>query len=80
MNALKTKAHNLIDALPDEKMDKVLVILEGLKDIIADNVPDHWDLQLIRKALEAEKTGEFISLDNVAKELGFDVDKLQNNH
>ena len=80
MNKLKTKAHNLIDALPDDKMEKVLIILEGLKDIITENIPDHWDLQLIREALEAEKNGEFVSLDNVTKELGFDVDKLQNNH
>ena len=80
MNALKIKAHNLIDALPDDKMAKVLVILEGVKDIIADDIPDQWDLQLIKEAHEAEKNGEFVSLDDVAKELGFDVDKLQGNH
>lgn len=80
MSVLKTKAHNLIDALPEDKMEKVLLILEGLKDIITDNIPDQWDLQLVKEALEAEKNGEFVSLDNVAKELGFDVDKLQNNH
>jgi len=80
MNALKIKAHSLIDALPDDKMEKVLVILEGVKNIIADNIPDQWDLQLIKEAQEAEKNGEFVSMDDVAKELGFDVNKLQNNH
>lgn len=80
MNALKIKAHDLIDALPDDKMEKVLVILEGVKDIITDDTPDQWDLQLIKEAQEAEKDGEFVSLDDVAKELGFDVNKLQNNH
>jgi len=80
MNALKTKAHNLIDVLPDEKMEKVLVILEGLKDIIIDDFPDEWDFKLIKAAEEAEKSGEFVSLDDVTKELGFDVDKLQSNN
>lgn len=80
MNALKLKAHQLIDALPDEKMAKVLTILENVKDIINDDLPDEWDIQLIKEAREAEKNGEFVSLDDVAKELGFDVGKLQDNH
>ena len=80
MNALKIKAHSLIDALPDDKMEKVLIILEGVKDIIADDIPDQWDLQLVKEAQAAEKNGEFVSLDDVAKELGIDVDKLQNSH
>ena len=80
MNAFKIKAHELIDALPDDKMAKVLIILENVKDIINDDLPDEWDLQLIREAQEAEKNGEFVSLDDVAKELGFDAGKLQGNH
>lgn len=80
MSSLKNKAHNLIDALPDDKMEKVLIILEGVKAIIADDVPDQWDLQLIKEAMEVEKNAEYVSLDDFAKELGFDVRKIQNNH
>lgn len=80
MNTLKIKAHELIDALPDDKMAKVLTILENVKDIINDDLLDEWDLQLVKEAKVAEEQGEFITLDDVAKELGFDTDKLQNNH
>jgi DNA helicase IV len=80
MNALKIKAHELIDALPDDKIAKVLIILENVKDIINDALPDEWDLQLIKEAQEAEENGEFVSLDDVAKELGFNAGKLQGNH
>lgn len=77
MNTLKIKAHELIDALPDNKIAKVLFILENIKGIINDDLPDEWDSQLIKEALEAEKNGEFVSLDDVARELGFDTGKLQ---
>ncbi|NLW48231.1 MAG: hypothetical protein GXY86_12980 [Firmicutes bacterium] len=80
MNTLKIKAHELIDALPDDKMVKVLTILENVKDIINDDLPDEWDIQLANEAKVAEEQGEFITLDDVAKELGFDTDKLRNNH
>ena len=76
MNVLKIKAHELIDTLPDDKMAKVLIILENVKSIINDDLPDEWDLQLVKEALEAEKNGEFVLLDDVAKELGFDAGKL----
>lgn len=65
---------------PNDKMAKVLIILENVKDIINDDLPDEWDLQLVKEAQEAEKSGEFVSLDDVARELGFDVGKLQGNH
>jgi len=45
----------LINTLPDGKMKKVLISLEGLKDIITDNLPDQWDLKLIEEAIVAEK-------------------------
>lgn len=75
MNSFKIKAHELIDALPDDKMAKVLIILENVKDI-NDDFPDEWDLQLIKEAQEAEENGEFVSLDDVAKGLGFDTGQI----
>lgn len=80
MNTLKIKAHELIDALPDDKMSKVLTILENVKDIINDDLPDEWDMQLVKEAKVAEEQGEFITLDDAVKELGFEPDKLQNNN
>ena len=53
INNLKEKAHKLIDSVPDEKMAQVIVILEGIKSIINDEV-DEWDLrELIKEAQEA---------------------------
>lgn len=79
MNALKAKAHNLIDALPDEKMSKVLIILEGVKDIIDDDAPDEWDLQLVKEAQAALKNGEFIPFEEVLREAGLNGKDLQDN-
>jgi hypothetical protein len=80
MNASKAKAHQLIDALPDEKMSKVLIILEGVKDIIIeDEEPDEWDLQLVKEAQEALKNGEFIPFEEVLKEAGLNEKDLQDN-
>jgi hypothetical protein len=73
MNKSKIKAYNLIDTLPDDKMEKVLAILEDLKDIITDNAPDKWDLELLKEAQVNKKNGDFSSLDDLTKELGFDA-------
>lgn len=79
MNALKAKAHQLIDALPDEKMSKVLIILEGVQDIIIDDEgPDEWDLQLLKEAQEALRNGEFVPFEEVLKEAGLNEENTDN--
>jgi hypothetical protein len=78
MNDLKEKAHKLIDSVPDEKIAQVMVILEGIKSIIDDEV-DEWDLQLIKEAQEALKEGDFIPFEDVLKEAGLSAKDIQNS-
>ena len=78
MNDLKEKAHKLIDSVPDEKIAQVIVILEGIKSIIDDEV-DEWDLQLIKEAQEALKEGDFIPFEDVLKEAGLSAKNLHNS-
>jgi hypothetical protein len=75
MNNLKEKAHKLIDSVPDEKIAQVVVILEGIKSII-DNEVDEWDLQLVREAQEALKEGDFIPFEDVLREAGLSAKNL----
>ena len=75
MNELKEKAHKLIDSVPDNKMAQVVVILEGIKSIIDDEV-DAWDLQLIKEAQESLRDGDFIPFEDVLKEAGLSAKDL----
>jgi hypothetical protein len=75
MNNLKQKAHKLIDSVPDEKIAQVIVILEGIKSIIDDEV-DEWDLELIKEAQESLKDGDFIPFEDVLKEAGLSAKNL----
>jgi hypothetical protein len=75
MNELKEKAHKLIDSVPDEKMAQVVIILEGIKSIIDDEV-DAWDLQLIKEARQALKDADFVPFEDVLKEAGLSVKDL----
>lgn len=78
MNELKEKAHKLIDSVPDEKIAQVIIILEGIKSIIDDEL-DEWDLQLVKEAQEALKDGDFIPFEDVLKEAGLSAKDLQNS-
>ena len=78
MNDLKGKAHKLIDSVPDEKIAQVIIILEGIKSIIDDEL-DEWDLQLIKEAQEALKGGNFIPFEDVLREAGLSAKDLQNS-
>jgi hypothetical protein len=75
MNNLKEKAHKLIDSVPDEKIAQVIVILEGIKSIIDDEV-DEWDLELVKEAQEALKEGNFVPFEDVLKEAGLSAKDL----
>lgn len=78
MNDLKEKAHKLIDSVPDEKIAQVIVILEGIKSIIDDEVDD-WDLELIKEAQQALKEGDFIPFEDVLREAGLSAKDLPNS-
>lgn len=71
---MKVKAHAIIDAFPEDKMAKVLTILENVKDLINDDPAEEWDIQLIKEAME-EENGEGVSLDEVVEELRHDTGK-----
>jgi hypothetical protein len=75
MNDLKVKAHKLIDSVPDDKIAQVIVILEGIKSIIDDEV-DEWDLELVKEAQEALKENDFIPFEEVLKEAGLSAKDL----
>lgn len=75
MNELKQKAHKLIDTVPDDKMAQVVIILEGIKSIIEDDL-DEWDLQLVKQAQEALKKGDFIPFEDVLREAGLSAKEL----
>jgi hypothetical protein len=69
INVLKEKAHKLIDSVPDEKIPQLIVILEGIKSIIDDEV-DEWDMDLIKEAQDALKEGDYIPFEDVLREAG----------
>ncbi|NLY44764.1 MAG: hypothetical protein GX053_02060 [Tissierella sp.] len=77
MSMIRQKAHNLIERLPEDQIAYIINIIEGIKGIsIPNENPDELDLFLIK---ESEKDNdETEDLDDFVKELGFDVDELQN--
>lgn len=75
MNELKEKAHKLLDTVPDEKMAQVIIILEGIKSIIEDEL-DEWDFKLVKEAQEALKSGEFVPFEDVLREAGLSAKDL----
>jgi hypothetical protein len=73
---LKEQAYKIIDAIPEEKMAKVLTILKNLKEIIDEEL-DEFDIQLIEEAkqvLASEK--EFIPFEEVLREAGINEKEL----
>ena len=77
MSIIRQKAHNLIERLPDDQIAYVISIIEGIKgkSILNDN-PDELDLYLIKES--ENDSGETENLDDFVKELGLDLDDLQN--
>ncbi|ABY95310.1 hypothetical protein VTU32_00935 [Thermoanaerobacter sp. CM-CNRG TB177] len=73
---LKEQAYKIIDAIPEEKMAKVLTILKNLKEIIDEEL-DEFDIQLIEEAkqiIASEK--EFIPFEEVLREAGINEKEL----
>lgn len=77
MSMIRQKAHDLIERLPDDQIAYIISIIEGIKGMsIPNDIPDELDLYLIKESENDRDETE--TLDDFVKELGFDVDELQN--
>lgn len=66
-------AMNIINQIPEYKLTYVVKMLEGVRDLIAEEAePDELDLKMIKEAGEVND-GTFVTLENLAKDLGLDV-------
>ncbi len=66
-------AINIINQIPDYKLTYVVKMLEGVRGLIAEETePDELDLKMIKEADEVND-GTFVTLENLAKDLGLDV-------
>lgn len=71
-------AINIINEIPEYKLNYVIDILKGIKNLIVEEVePDEWDLKMIAEA-EAENDGTTYTLDEVLKECGLNYEDIQN--
>ena len=69
----KEIAMNIINQIPEYKLTYVINMLEGIRGLITEEVePDDLDLKMIKEA-EDSNDGSFITLDDLAKDLGLDV-------
>ena len=77
MSMIRQKAHNPIERLPEDQIAYIISIIEGIKGIsIPNENPDELDLYLIKES--ESDSDEIQDLDDFVKELGLDVDELQN--
>ena len=71
------RINQLIDDIPDYKLVFVVEMLESLRAYAGETIkPDEWDLKMIEQA-QKENDGEAITIDELAKELGIMLYKLQ---
>ncbi|MDR1531917.1 MAG: hypothetical protein LBS62_06995 [Clostridiales bacterium] len=74
----KQVAHNLIDAIPDEKTDALITILFNFnKPSIPTENPDAWDLQMLCE-IANEKDETSITFEKALAEAGLTLNDLQN--
>jgi hypothetical protein len=74
----KQAAYKLIDAIPDEKMDSLITVLCGFKEMsIPVTEADAWDLRMLRE-IEDEKGDVSVSFEESLEKAGFTFDDLQN--
>jgi hypothetical protein len=72
----KQAAHRLIDAIPDEKMDSLITVLCGFKEMsIPVTEADEWDLLMLRE-IENEKEDVSVSFDESLKKSGIAFNDL----
>ena len=77
MSELKKKLYDLIDTLPENKIIYFINIIYDLQNMLSDEI-DEFDMELSKQADEAKVRGEFISLDEATKEMGYTLEQLQN--
>lgn len=66
----KERALQLIESIPDSKLNFVIDMLENLKAYAGEEVePDDWDLEMIEHA-KKENAGQGIPIETLADELG----------
>lgn len=69
-------AINIINEIPEYKLSYVIDILNGIKNLIVEEVePDEWDLKMIAEA-EAENDGTTYSIEEVLEECGLKYEKI----
>lgn len=73
---LKERAYKIIDEIPEDKMAKVIAILENLKELIEEEL-DKFDIQLIEEAKQvlASENG-YVPFEEVLKEAGINGEEL----
>lgn len=65
----KERIIQLIDTIPDQKLVFVVDMLETLKGYAGEAIePDEWDLKMIKES-EKENDGEYITFENMLKEV-----------
>ncbi len=77
MSELRQKLFNLIETLPENKIIYFINIFNDLQNMLSDEI-DEYDMELAKQADEAKALGEFVSLDEAVKEMGYTLEQLQN--
>ncbi|ERM93140.1 MAG TPA: hypothetical protein DEA61_07765 [Caldanaerobacter subterraneus] len=73
---LKERAYKIIDEIPEDKMAKVIAILENLKELIEEEL-DEFDIQLIEEAKQVlASENEYVPFEEVLKEAGINGEEL----
>ncbi|AAM25041.1 hypothetical protein TTE1853 [Caldanaerobacter subterraneus subsp. tengcongensis MB4] len=73
---LKERAYKIIDKIPEDKMAKVIAILENLKELIEEEL-DEFDIQLIEEAKQVlASENEYVPFEEVLKEAGINGEEL----
>ncbi|MEQ2129652.1 hypothetical protein QTP99_06570 [Caldanaerobacter subterraneus KAk] len=73
---LKERAYKIIDEIPEDKMAKVIAILENLKELIEEEL-DEFDIQLIEEAKQVlASENEYVPFEEVFKEAGINGEEL----
>lgn len=71
---LKDKIIDLIEVVPDEKLDTLFTFIKFLQ------YNDEDDVELMLQADEAELKDDFVLFDELVKELGYNPDELRNQN
>ncbi|MDE5770755.1 MAG: hypothetical protein K2I06_03845 [Ruminococcus sp.] len=68
-------AYNIVNKLTDEQLQAFVTLFGNLVNYIPEVEPDEWDKKMI--ADSKDDNDEAMSLDDFAKELGFNPNELQ---